>query len=336
MLIKYFRRWMVVFLLLLCILLSTGGWYMMNMPGISYRGPFLPMSSTEISISEKLKAHVVYLAGKIGERNIWKQTNYTAASNYIAAQMNKNGLKVSEQKYSTDNIIVRNIIGEKLGTSKPEEIIIIGAHYDSVYGSPGADDNASGIAAMLVLAEQMKDKNLQRTVRFIAFCNEETPFFYTGQMGSWQYARFVHQNKEKIIAMFSIESIGYYSELPNSQSYPPLLGLFYPDTGNYIGFVGNLSSRELVKQTIGLFRSYVKFPSQAIAAPPWIPGVSWSDHRSFWRLGYPAIMITDTVPYRNPHYHTHTDLPETLNYKYMARVVNGLLQVMIEFTQEKK
>lgn len=154
--------------------------------------------------------------------------------------------------------------------------------------------------------------------------------YMPGKSYQGRYAAKSREQNENIIAMFSIESIGYYSEEKNSQSYPALLGFFYPDKGNFIGFVGNLTSRELVKQAIGCFRKNVQFPSEGIAAPSIISGVSWSDHRSFWKHGYQAIMVTDTVPYRNPHYHLASDTPDTLDYGRMARVTTGLLSILLE------
>ncbi|VVC75758.1 Bacterial leucyl aminopeptidase [Aquicella siphonis] len=305
---------------------------MITMPGTSYSGPFLPLSPSEKAISLKLKNHVTYLAGTLGERNSVYVKNYQAAAEYIEDTFRHFGLNVTDQKYIADDVMVRNIIAEKRGHSKPEEVIIIGAHYDTVYGSPGADDNASGVAAVMLLAELLKDKTLERTIRFIAFANEEPPIFYTSDMGSWRYARLMREKNENIVAMFSIESIGYYTEEENSQSYPPLLGLVYPARGNFIGFVGNLASRKLVQQVISIFRSQVSFPSEGIAAFSLIPGVSWSDHWSFWKHGYHAVMVTDTVPYRNPHYHLGTDRPDTLDYERMARVTNGLSNVMIELS----
>ena len=224
---------------------------------------------------------------------------------------------------------VRNISVEIPGNTKPGEVIVVGAHYDTVYDSPGADDNTSGIAALLELARLLKDSHPARTVRFVAFVNEEPPWFQTESMGSLVYARAAHRKHENIVAAIPLEAIGMYSDQPGSQQYPEPMGLLYPDRGDFIGFVGNLSSRALVRNVIGIFRQTGTIPSEGSAAPEFLSGVGWSDHWSFWQVGYPAIMVTDTAPFRNPNYHHRSDKPDTLDYERTARVVTGLQQLLI-------
>jgi Zn-dependent M28 family amino/carboxypeptidase len=165
-------------------------------------------------------------------------------------------------------------------------------------------------------------------VRFIAFVNEESPFFYTNKMGSYRYARDVRAKKENIVAMLSLESMGYYSTQPRSQHYPFPFSFFYPDTGDFIGFVGNLASLALVRQVIATFRQQTPFPSEGVAAPGWMIGVGWSDQWAFWKYGYSAVMVTGTALFRNPNYHRETDTPHTIDYERTARVVNGLVSVI--------
>jgi Zn-dependent M28 family amino/carboxypeptidase len=165
-------------------------------------------------------------------------------------------------------------------------------------------------------------------VRFVFFVNEEPPYFQTERMGSLVYADRARAKNENIIAMISIESIGYYSDEPDSQDYPPGFSLLYPDRGNFIAFVGDFESRDLVKSTIEDFRLGRLLPSEGLAAPFAMPGVGWSDHWSFAVNGYPAVMVTDTAPFRNPHYHTESDRPDTLDYDRMALVVRGLMLVV--------
>ena len=208
--------------------------------------------------------------------------------------------------------------------------MVIGAHYDTVYDCPGADDNTSGIAALLELARALKDSHPARTVRFVAFVNEEPPWFQTDDMGSLVYAEQAHKLKENIVAAISIETIGMYSDAEGSQEYPAGFKSLYPSKGNFIAFVGDLGSRSLVRQAVRSFREVTKFPSEGSAAPGAIPGVGWSDHWSFWQEGYPAIMVTDTAPFRNVNYHRPTDTPETLDYDSMARVVHGLVGVVAD------
>ncbi|MEA3275961.1 MAG: M28 family peptidase, partial [Pseudomonadota bacterium] len=201
-------------------------------------------------------------------------------------------------------------------------------------GSPGANDNGSGVAAVLELARLLAGRALARTVRFVAFVNEEPPFSYTPEMGSLVHARAARDRGDRIQAMLSLETIGHYSDRPGSQRYPYPLSLFYPDTADFIGFVGNLGSRQLVRSAVQSFRRHAFFPSEGAAVPAWVKGVGWSDHWSFWQAGYPAIMVTDTAFFRYAHYHSAGDTPEKIDYARTARVVEGLASVIADFAQE--
>lgn len=304
---------------------------MMKMPGFSHKGELPKLSTTETKIRDHLKQHVQKLAGDIGERNMWHAENLQQAAQYIENTLQQLGYQVLTQEYDLHGQKAHNIeaiLPSSTGSTKKDEIIIVGAHYDSVYGSPGADDNATGVAAVLEIARLLAKQKLQRSVHFVAFVNEEPPFFMTQRMGSYQYATRAKKRNENIVAMFSIESIGYYSDKKNSQFYPFPFGYFYPNQGNFIGFVGNLASFSLVRNAIAIFRATTAFPSEGIAAPGWIVGISWSDQWSFWKKGYPAVMITDSALFRNPNYHTHTDLPDTIDYNRTARVVLGLTKMV--------
>ena len=169
---------------------------------------------------------------------------------------------------------------------------------------------------------------MARTVRLVAFVNEEPPFCHTDLMGSRVYARRCRARDENVVAMLSLETIGFYVDEPGSQKYPFPFSLFYPDTGNFVGFVGNLGSRSLTRRSIRAFRESTDFPSEGLAAPGWIPGIGWSDHWSFWQEGYPGVMITDTAPFRYPHYHTPQDTPDRIDYDRFARVVMGVSGVV--------
>ncbi|HEV8383065.1 MAG TPA: M28 family peptidase, partial [Gemmatimonadales bacterium] len=183
-------------------------------------------------------------------------------------------------------------------------------------------------AGVLELARAFAQARQSRTVRFVFFPNEEPPSFPTADMGSRHYATEARTRNDQIVAMLSIESIGYYDTEKGSQRYPFPLNLAYPDVGDFIGFVSNLKSRSLVHRAIAAFRAHATLPTQGAAAPSWVPGVWWSDHWSFWREQYPAIMITDTAPYRNPFYHTPEDTADKLDFDRMARVVDGLTHVV--------
>ncbi len=305
--------------------------YMIYMPGKSYEGELPAFDDTDHATAKRYEAHVTELCKNPAGRNFIEKKGLDAARKYIAGQFESSGYQVKFHEYQLNGDAVANIEVELTGTSHPKEIIIVGAHYDAVPGAPGANDNGSGVAAILELADLFKDKSFQRTVRFLAFVNEEPPNSMTGNMGSYVYAKKVAKDKENIIAMFSLETIGYFSDETGSQHYPPFFNLFYPKKGNFIAFVSNLSSRGLVSKSIQSFRAHSTFPSEGIAAPAFIPGISWSDHWSFWQHGYPAIMITDTAPYRYPAYHTSEDTPEKVDYEKMVYVVKGIEKMIQEF-----
>jgi hypothetical protein len=326
------RQWWSVVLRwgVLTAVVVAGFLYITRMPDRSYAGPFHPLSPEEVALQARLERHVGVLAGDIGQRNIWHRTGLEAAATYIEGVLAEQGYAVTNQAFRVNGVTVKNLEAERGGRSAPGEIVVVGAHYDSVIGSPGANDNASGVAALLEMARILGTQDLARTVRFVAFVNEEPPFFRTEEMGSRLYASRARQRGERIAAMLSIETIGYYSEDPRSQHYPFPFSLFYPDTADFIGFVGNMASRDLVRRAIGTFRAHTPFPSEGIAAPEWITGIGWSDHASFWREGYPAIMITDTALFRYAHYHTPEDTPDKITYARMTRVVTGITRVIVE------
>lgn len=307
---------------------------MVIMPGTSYQGTLPPLALEEAVLRERLHGHVIRLAGAIGERSMANERSLGEAADYISASFRESGLALRREPYVVDGKEVVNIEGEVKGSSAPGEIVVIGAHYDSVAGTVGANDNASGVAAVLELARQFGKTRPERTLRFVAFVNEEPPWFLSETMGSMIYARRARERGERIVAMLSLETIGYYSDQPKSQQYPAPLSAFYPDTGNFIAFVGDWHSRSLLRQAIGVFRKSTRFPSEGVAAPSAIPGIGWSDHWSFWQAGYPAIMITDTALFRYPHYHEASDTPDKLDYDRMGRVVHGIGKVVAELVQK--
>ena len=308
---------------------------MVKMPGKSYTGELPPLTPAQASLRTELLRDVGRLAMQIGERNIWNHQKLTAAADFLEASLVEAGYKVQRQNYLVEGKTCCNIEVEITGTKQPEQIIIIGAHYDTVYSSPGANDNASAVAAALALVRRFADKKTARTLRFVFFANEEPPFFMTDQMGSTVYAKSCREKNEQIIAMLSLETIGYYTDQPNSQQYPFPLSLFYPSTGDFLGFVSNLSSRKLLHTAIASFRKNCKFPSVGGAYPEFITGINWSDHYSFWKYNYPAIMLTDTAPYRYPHYHLPEDTFDKICFEHLAMVTSGLQSVIHDLVTSK-
>jgi len=314
--------------LVLALLLGSAYYVILSMPGHSYVGTLPPLSADELPVRDHLTQHVQALAGKIGERHIWRPAALDQAVRYIEATWHGQGYTVARQPFEVEGQTVYNLAVEFPGGSRRDEIVLVGAHYDTVPGSPGANDNATGTAAVLELARLLIGQQLPRTVRLVAFVNEEVPFFQHDTMGSWVYAHQSRARGERIVAMLSVETIGYYSDAMGSQHYPLPFGLFYPRTGNFIGFVGNIASRALVQRSLAAFREHTALPSEGVAAPGSMTGIGWSDHWAFWHEGYPALMVTDTALFRYAPYHTREDTPDQINYDRTARVVVGLAHVV--------
>lgn len=302
------------------------------MPGRSFSGSLPAATPAQLALAEELQADVTVLAdatggvGRAGNRSTFYPKRFAAAASWIRSELEAMGHTVNEIPVNRSPVPNFEVIIP--GTSLANEILVVGAHYDAFQGTPGADDNASGVAACLYYARVLKDAKLPRTVRVLFFVNEEPPTFWTKDMGSWVYAKQCRAQNDNIVAMISVESIGYYSTKPNSQVYPTPLNWLYPSTGDFISFVSNYSSRKLNKRAIRIFREQVQFPSEGGSPPGVLPGVGWSDHWSFWQEGYPAIMMTNTATFRNPNYHTPTDTPSTLDYDRFARVTLGLESVI--------
>jgi Zn-dependent M28 family amino/carboxypeptidase len=283
-----------------------------------------PLGGSEVRLRDALQRDVEKLAGSIGERNLSRYTQLIAAADFLETSFASAGHSVRRQGYTVSGKRCDNIEVEIPGGDRASEIVLIGGHYDSVEGSPGANDNATGTAAVLALARAFAGKKPSRTLRFVAFVNEEPPYFQGPTMGSVVYARRARGSGEKIVAMLSLETIGYYSDAPGSQHYLFPFNLFYPSAANFIAFVGNVSSRRLVREVVTSFRNAAEFPSEGAALPGFIPGVGWSDQWSFWQEGYPGVMVTDTALFRYPYYHTGEDTPDKVRYEPLSRVVIGL------------
>jgi Zn-dependent M28 family amino/carboxypeptidase len=296
-----------------------------------------PVSTSEIpsaTIAERGRAIVEHLAGTIGPRSLAHPASLEQAAVYVEERLADLGYTVERQTYEAPGEYqVRNLIVEKTGREQPEEIILLGAHYDTVPLTPGADDNASGVAGLLELARLLKPYANRRTVRLVAFTCEEPPYFKSRWMGSRVYAREARRRGDDIIAMVSLEMIGFFDESV-AQGFPfPLMRYFYPNTADFVGIIGNLFQRSLVTQIREAMRRGGDIGVESISTVSIVPGVDFSDHDSFWHEGYPAVMVTDTAFYRSPHYHSITDTPETLNYEAFAEVVKGLYQAVLELDE---
>lgn len=312
----------LILLALALLLLVTIAIVAMQMPGSSYRRALAPLTPAQRAVAAVLRRDVETLCAK-SPRTLFIPENLHGAAAYIESEFAKAGHRVAKQPFTAEGVTCENVEVEIRGTS--DEIVVIGAHYDTVDTTIGADDNASGVATLLELARRFANtKQPKRTIRFVAFANEEPPHFQSMEMGSVQSARRSRERGEKIVAMLSLEMLGYYDPREGSQRYPSVLQLFYPSQGDFVAFAGNLGSRRLIKDCVASFRRHAQFPSEGAALPEVIPQIGWSDQWSFWRHGYRALMVTDTALFRNPHYHAPSDTPETLDYERMARVVDGL------------
>jgi Zn-dependent M28 family amino/carboxypeptidase len=281
------------------------------------------------AVIQNLYQHVEYLSVKIGERHLWKEGSLERTADYIESAFTSYGYSVWRQTYSCYGKKVSNLIVEKKG--EDEGTVVIGAHYDTVPGTPGADDNASAVAGLLELARLHREAPNKKTFLFVAFANEEPPCFGFPNMGSMVYARHLKERKASVEVMVSLEMIGFFRP-ERIQSYPlPGMSLFYPKTADFIGVVGNFRSLKYVSLFKKGIRKHSAIDARSLTAPEFFGGINLSDNYSFWRHGYRAIMVTDTSFFRNRNYHQETDTIDTLDFDKMAEVVKGVHYTFREF-----
>jgi Zn-dependent M28 family amino/carboxypeptidase len=288
-------------------------------------------------IKSNLISTVKYLSQDIGERSYLDIAKLNKTAEYIEKKFLSYGCDVKRQPFTYQGNTYYNIIAEVKGTNAADnKILVIGAHYDTVTGTPGADDNASGVAGLLELVRLTALNPFQKTVRFAAFCLEEPPVFRSRHMGSYVYAKSLDEEDADVYGMISLEMLGYYCNQKGCQYYPlPLFKWFYPDNGNFIAFVGNISSMSFTKRFKKSFEAVSSIPVESLNSISLVPGVDFSDHRNFWKFGYPAFMITDTAFYRNFNYHGPGDTASTLNYDKMAELVIGLYKAIKHLETER-
>lgn len=311
--------------------LMAGLFWAASMPGQSASQDGKPADTT---LANRLEAHVRTIAV---ERNTGKVAALEAAATYIENQIRRMGLEPQSQWFETAGVRVRNLFVILPGSDAAAPHIVIGAHYDSAPGTPGADDNASGVAALLEIARALKARpatDARATVHLVFFTNEEPPYFRSQQMGSYHYAESLVKSRTPVQAMMSLEMLGYYCDTPGCQRYPFPFSVVFPERGNFVGFVGNIASRELVRNVVGRFRQGAAIASEGVTAPTFVTGVDFSDQLWFWHFGMPAVMVTDTSFMRYAHYHRRTDTPEQLDYQRMALVVEGLVPVIADLRRQ--
>jgi Zn-dependent M28 family amino/carboxypeptidase len=266
------------------------------------------------------------LEAVVGERSPFSgQAHLTEVERFIEAELRSYGIATESDCFSYHGKSFRNLIGQ-IGNPLADSTVILGAHFDAVEGAPGADDNGSGVAVLLESARILAQAPLRSRLLICAFNLEEL-----NMIGSSHFARKLKAAGTPIEAMISLEMVGYADSRPGSQQYPAGLRWFYPDRGDFIGVIGNFKSISLLRRVAREMRRVPGLSVAALTVPgkgEIIPAVRLSDHAPFWDLGYPALMITDTAMFRNPHYHRASDKLNTLSIDFMAKVCQGVIHAV--------
>lgn len=328
--------WIQVLIVLLALgaLAALAVWNLFRrMPGRSWRGALPPMTVLHRNLAEELRVDLTHLSVEIGERNVHRKPRALhEAMEWIEAQLREAGLEPIRHAFSSREVRVANIEVVLGGSDAMEPSWVVGAHYDTVSHSPGADDNGTAVVSALALARRLKTAGLRRTIRIVFFANEEAPYFGTEEHGAQRYVEDVVIGQGVAVAgMFCLETMGYYRDEAGTQHYPKPLNYLYPTRGDFIAFVGDLQSRAFLHRAIRLFRRSAQFPSEGAALPLLFADIARSDHLPFWQHGIPALMITNTANFRTPYYHTPDDTVEHIHFERLARVVEGLEAVLRAF-----
>ncbi len=328
------------------VLLGVGGvvgllvayWYMVKCTGEWHGTTLESEQAADLGkTKQKLKEDIAYMQ-QLGPRNSENDKAYAqlqACADWISTRWRNQGYTVRTQQFFVDGRPYRNLEIEIPGAIAPEEIVLISAQYDTLPGSPGANNNASGAAALFQVSEFLRGRHPARTVRLVEFANEEDPFFGTPKMGSYVYAASCRERGDKICGMLSLDSIGIYKHTPGSQKLPWPFSMFYPDRGDFLGFIGNLPSRQCVKVATKGFQKATSFAVAGGLAPAWVPGVTWSDHSSFWKFGYPGVQVTDTGAYRASSHTTGEDTLDKIDFDSLARVSLGICGAALELADKQ-
>jgi Zn-dependent M28 family amino/carboxypeptidase len=310
---------------------AFAGWLRcVSMPGASHAGPLPPESPAQAALRERLASRLEALH-RIGPRGHHAPGSLPRTEALLRSALEGSGYAVEAQPVVAEGRTAHNLEAVLAGGARAAEHLVVGAHFDTDAGCPGANDNGTGVASLLELAAAFRARpRPARTIRWVLFTNEEPPWFATPHMGSAHHARLCRERGLAVAGMISLETMGFYSDAEGSQKYPFPFALFYPSRGDFITFVGNAASRSLVRESVASFRRHARFPSEGAALPGRIPGIGLSDHRNYWAEGFPALMVTDTAPFRYEHYHSGTDTPEKVDSGRLARVVEGLAEVIAD------
>lgn len=300
--------------------------------------PVLPDPAEDLSVT--LEAQVMLFSSMYSERNASNLDQLNGAGDMLFERLTDMRYAARREVFTLkDGSEVFNVIAELPGTS--DEVVVVGAHYDAAEGTPGADDNASGVVGVVDLARRFKSEEgrFEPTLRFVFFTTEEPPHYRMDTMGSLVHARAARERGDDIVAMIAVEMIGYFDDEPGSQHYPAMPGVEaaagLPDVGNFIGVVTRPEDAALLGRVVDGMGGDDRLPVVSLALPETVSGVGWSDHWSFWQAGYPAVMVTDTAFARNPNYHQPTDTFDTLDYERMGLVVDGIERAVIGLLNQR-
>ena len=333
------KRALFLLTILFVAFLSSGYWYMMECEGNWRAEPLEKKMKTELTeIKKNMESDIEYLQN-LGPRNSGNDISYRQlrhCEEWIKQKWESQGYVVKKHTFSIKGKEYSNLEIEIKGRTLPSEIIIISAQYDTLPNSPGANNNGSGMAILFQLSQLLRKYTPDRTLRLLNFVNEEDPFFGTEMMGSYQYAKRCRQRGEEIRVMLSLDALGVYKDEPGSQRLPFPFSMFYPSRGNFLAFIGDFSSRKYMVETTRGFKKGSSFPIEAGVVPKWVEGAAWSDHLSFWRFGYPGIMITDTGGFRSASHTTKEDTIDKLNFEAMSRIVVGMYTCAVHLTSLQK
>jgi hypothetical protein len=294
------------------------------------RPPGVELGEVDVS-ADRLRRTVRKVCEEFAPRGFEHPENLDRLAGWIESRFAETGLEVELQDYDTPHGRFRNVVARRQGLDPEAGALIVGAHYDSYEGLPGANDNASGVAVLLELVRHLDSNAPRMTHYFVAFGSEEPPFFGTEQMGSAAFARSLERRGVDVRLMIALDLVGSYSDVPGSQNFPlPGLGLLYPDAGNFVAIVGDLGSGAAIRRVKSRMKASGAIPVHSFRAPARIPGVNWSDNLPFRERDLPAVLVTDTAFMRYPHYHSAEDTPEKLDYERMAQLTHALLAVLWE------
>ena len=316
-------------LLLIPVVVVAGLAIFLNQP--VFPPPVVPVRDVS---SARLEAHVRKLSEEFAPRDYSHPENLNRCADYIAAHFEEAGGRVARQRFSVISGEYQNVLATWGPAGTPR--IVVGAHYDSAMDTPGADDNASGVAGLIELAHLLRDADLPCQVELAAYSLEEPPFFGGDQMGSCFHVARLQRKQTELKGAIILEMIGYFDDSPSSQQYPaPVLHWMYPGRGSFVAVIGlHKQTRFLRSVKRGMLAAGGDLTVRSISAPSWVPGVDFSDHRNFWRAGLPAVMITDTAFYRNTAYHEQNDTADRLDYERMAQVVASVYESVIRLANE--